>query len=344
MVVVCAGASACLVPGAAPPPAGVYRQECHAPACPFQRPRPGRGAAPGTGRGRPGRAGRHRRAQQPPPPPQPCRPGLTRRHRPSAALARAPRGVQAKGGALANAATGAVLWSRGMNTERPMGSITKVMTAIVVLRAGDLHQRIKVPKGVIAYDRKYDASNAGLRPGDYLTARELLEALLLPSGCDAAYALAKAYGPGLTAFIAKMNATAQRNGPGPHPLLELRRAALAHRDVHLLHPARPDRAGPGGHAVPGVPLDRGPADLRPGRDPAAPRLRVADHEHAAHATTRARSGSRPGPPSRPGTACCSRPRENGHVLIGVVLHSSRNNDMAAFSDATKILDWGFRHV
>ncbi len=37
-------------------------------------------------------------------------------------------------------------------------------------------------------------------------------------------------------------------------------------------------------------------------------------------------------------------RENGHALLGVVLHSSRRNDMAAFSDATKILDWGFRHV
>jgi D-alanyl-D-alanine carboxypeptidase (penicillin-binding protein 5/6) len=37
-------------------------------------------------------------------------------------------------------------------------------------------------------------------------------------------------------------------------------------------------------------------------------------------------------------------RGNGHALLGVVLHSSRRNDMAAFSDATKILDWGFRHV
>ena len=36
-------------------------------------------------------------------------------------------------------------------------------------------------------------------------------------------------------------------------------------------------------------------------------------------------------------------RKNGHVLVGVVLHSSRNNDMASFADATKILDWGFRH-
>jgi D-alanyl-D-alanine carboxypeptidase (penicillin-binding protein 5/6) len=36
--------------------------------------------------------------------------------------------------------------------------------------------------------------------------------------------------------------------------------------------------------------------------------------------------------------------EYGHVLMGVVLHSSGSNDMAAFSDATKLLDWGFRHV
>jgi D-alanyl-D-alanine carboxypeptidase (penicillin-binding protein 5/6) len=128
------------------------------------------------------------------------------------ALTRAPRGVQAQAGALVDAATSAAMWSRGMNTERPMASITKVMTAIVVLRAGDLHRRIQVPKGVVPYDHKYDASNAGLRPGDYLTTRELLEAMLLPSGCDAAYALAKSYGPGWTAFIATMNSTAQRMG------------------------------------------------------------------------------------------------------------------------------------
>jgi D-alanyl-D-alanine carboxypeptidase (penicillin-binding protein 5/6) len=37
-------------------------------------------------------------------------------------------------------------------------------------------------------------------------------------------------------------------------------------------------------------------------------------------------------------------RQNGHVLIGVVLHSSGSDPLAAFKDATKLLDWGFRHV
>ena len=123
-----------------------------------------------------------------------------------------PTGVQARAAAIAVASTGRVLWSRDLNTEVPMASITKVMTALVVIRAGHLSRRITVPSAVIGYVEEYDASSAGLRPGDTLTAAQLLEALLLPSGADAAYTLAEAYGPGLSAFIAKMNATAKRLG------------------------------------------------------------------------------------------------------------------------------------
>jgi D-alanyl-D-alanine carboxypeptidase (penicillin-binding protein 5/6) len=65
---------------------------------------------------------------------------------------------------------------------------------------------------VTGYVRAHNASSAGLRPGDKLTARQLLYGLLLPSGADAAYTLAKAYGPGLRAFVAKMNATARLLG------------------------------------------------------------------------------------------------------------------------------------
>jgi D-alanyl-D-alanine carboxypeptidase (penicillin-binding protein 5/6) len=124
-----------------------------------------------------------------------------------------PSGIKVKGAALANAATGKVLWSLGLNTERPIGSIVKVMTALLVIQAGDLNREITVPKSVIAYLKSQDQpSTAGLHVGDRLTALELLEALMLPSGCDAAYTLALAYGPGTSTFIAKMNAEAQRLG------------------------------------------------------------------------------------------------------------------------------------
>ena len=124
----------------------------------------------------------------------------------------APQGVKAKGAILADAATGQVLWGRGMNTERPMASVTKVMTALVVLESGHLDQEIRVPKAAFTYVWKYGGESAALHPGDVLTTQELLEALLLPSGADAAYTLANAYGPGLTAFIARLNATAARLG------------------------------------------------------------------------------------------------------------------------------------
>jgi len=111
-----------------------------------------------------------------------------------------------------NAVTGAAIWSRSPHAEVPMGSITKVMTAYLVIKAGHLGRLITVPKGIIAYDERFGASTAGLKPGQKLTARQLLYALLIPSGCDAAYTLAQAYGPGRANFIAKMNATAARLG------------------------------------------------------------------------------------------------------------------------------------
>jgi serine-type D-Ala-D-Ala carboxypeptidase (penicillin-binding protein 5/6) len=138
--------------------------------------------------------------------------GMYLRTAPAAQLA-GPSGIRVKGAALANAATGQVLWSLDLNTERPIGSIVKVMTALVVIQAGDLNQEITVPKSVVAYLKSQDQpSTAGLHVGDRLTALELLEALMLPSGCDAAYTLADAYGPGINAFITKMNAEAKRLG------------------------------------------------------------------------------------------------------------------------------------
>jgi serine-type D-Ala-D-Ala carboxypeptidase (penicillin-binding protein 5/6) len=111
-------------------------------------------------------------------------------------------------------ATGTELWGQSENTEVPMGSITKVMTAIVVIESAGLNldQLDTVPTGVVDYDNKYGASTAGLVPGQQLTTLDLLYALLVPSGCDAAYTLAQAYGPGLDGFIAKMNTTAAALG------------------------------------------------------------------------------------------------------------------------------------
>src|SRR5215469_4487370 len=94
--------------------------------------------------------------------------------RPAAAAA-GPAAVQAWGADLVNAVTRRQLWSRALNTRRPMASITKVMTALVVIRAGGLNRTVKGPGFAVSYITQHNGSSAGLQPGDVLTVRQLLE-------------------------------------------------------------------------------------------------------------------------------------------------------------------------
>ena len=115
---------------------------------------------------------------------------------------------------LADAATGQVLWGRGLNTERPMASVTKVMTALMVLESAPPRSENPGATGGLQLRLEIRRRDRGsLRPGDEPTVQDLLEALLLPSGADAAYTLANAYGPGLNAFIATHE---RHRGPDGH--------------------------------------------------------------------------------------------------------------------------------
>ncbi|MEV5752531.1 serine hydrolase [Actinoallomurus sp. NPDC052308] len=126
--------------------------------------------------------------------------------------ASAPSGVVAKGAYIYDASKGKKLWGRATTTKRPIGSMTKVMTALVVLRAGGLDRWVTIKKSYVDHVKNNDASSAGLKTGDKVTVRQLLSGMMLPSGCDAAYALADVYGPGQTKFLAKMNKTAKSLG------------------------------------------------------------------------------------------------------------------------------------
>ncbi|MCO5994996.1 D-alanyl-D-alanine carboxypeptidase family protein [Actinoallomurus rhizosphaericola] len=126
--------------------------------------------------------------------------------------ASAPSGVAAKGAYIYDASKGKKLWGRATTTKRPIGSMTKVMTALVVIRAGNLDRTVTIKKSYVDHVKNNDASTAGLKTGDKLTVRQLLSGMMLPSGCDAAYALADVYGPGQTKFLAKMNKTAKSLG------------------------------------------------------------------------------------------------------------------------------------
>jgi len=268
------------------------------------------------------------------------KPSATPSATPPVRLIGAPTGVHARAGVLADANTGTVLWSRGLNTELPMGSITKVMTALVVIRAGDLNREIRVPKSVIAYVSKYGGESAGLIPGDVLTAQELLEAMLLPSGCDAAYTLAMAYGPGMPAFLAKMNETAKQLGmlhtrftspdglpyPGefstfstPKDLVTLGMAAMkspVFRSI-VAQPFYQLHKGPGHHAY----WWDNDNDLI-GTYPGATGIKTGYTNAALHCLLFSAS-------------------RDGLNLIGVVLGSPATSPAAGAEAAAKVLNWGF---
>ncbi|MFF7198926.1 D-alanyl-D-alanine carboxypeptidase family protein [Streptomyces sp. NPDC008079] len=128
--------------------------------------------------------------------------------------------IVAKGGFVMDDGTGRTLFTKAADTRRATGSTSKVMTARVVLadRRLDLNAQVTVQKAYHDYVVAKRASSGGLVVGDRPTVRQLLYAMMLPSGCDAAYALADTFGSGRTraarvkSFIARMNSTAKGIG------------------------------------------------------------------------------------------------------------------------------------
>lgn len=103
---------------------------------------------------------------------------------------------------------GEVLYARNAARELPMASITKLMTAIVVLdrkRPGDLVT-------VRATAAAVGESSVHLQVGEKLTVRDLLAAALIQSANDAAFALAAGTAGDVSRFVGLMNAKARRLG------------------------------------------------------------------------------------------------------------------------------------
>lgn len=128
--------------------------------------------------------------------------------------------ITAKGGFLMNSATGKTLYGKAADTKTMIASTTKIMAAKVVLSQSNLNldAKVTIKKAYSDYIVSRGASSARLIVGDKVTVRQLLYGMMLPSGCDAAMALADKFGTGTTVsartknFIAKMNTMAKNLG------------------------------------------------------------------------------------------------------------------------------------
>lgn len=116
--------------------------------------------------------------------------------------------LQAGAAILVEASTGTILYAYNEHDRRAMASTTKIMTALVALENVPLTERVTVSQQAV----RVTGSDAGLRPGQQLTMLELLYALMLPSGNDAANVIAEHVAGSQEAFAELMTRRAHELG------------------------------------------------------------------------------------------------------------------------------------
>jgi serine-type D-Ala-D-Ala carboxypeptidase (penicillin-binding protein 5/6) len=113
-------------------------------------------------------------------------------------------------GLLFDLDSGRVLWRRNASHVLPIASLTKMMTALLVAERVPRRGRVRITSETL----RYRGSGVGLLPrGKLIRAQTMLHGLLLPSGNDAAIALAqRAAGGSVRRFVALMNRRAAAMG------------------------------------------------------------------------------------------------------------------------------------
>jgi len=118
------------------------------------------------------------------------------------------RRLSASGIIVVDLASGQMVYGMQADIERPMASLTKLMTALIIVETHDLDEWVPVPKDIA----ETPGSVAYLPAGDRFTVGDLLSALLIPSANDAAVTLARFHSGSTEAFVKEMNARAAALG------------------------------------------------------------------------------------------------------------------------------------
>ena len=132
---------------------------------------------------------------------------------------------------------GQVMYSKNAFERLYPASITKVMTALIAIKYGDLTDMVTVTEDAVITEA--GATLAGIHPGDQLTMEQLLYGLMLPSGNDAGAAIAVHMAGSIDAFAELMNREAQKLGAtgthfmNPHGLTNADHYTTAY-DLYLI--------------------------------------------------------------------------------------------------------------
>jgi D-alanyl-D-alanine carboxypeptidase len=240
---------------------------------------------------------------------------------------RAPRS-----GLMFDVRTGRVLWRLAPERRLPIASLTKMMTALLVVEH-DAHERVRITRRAA----RTAGSAVGVLPkGKRVQLEALLNGLLLVSGNDAAVALAQHVSGTVPAFVAAMNRRAEEMGlecsrfTTPHGLQDVGNrscaidlAALARADLHHRRIRRIVRRD---EAILKFPIKGG-------------RLFLYNHNPLVRKHYRGVTGLKTGYTDRAGRTIVATARRGSTELGVVLLHS-----YDAGGQAQRLLDRGFAAV
>jgi serine-type D-Ala-D-Ala carboxypeptidase (penicillin-binding protein 5/6) len=256
-----------------------------------------------------------------------------------------PPAVHAKAVYLLDADTGHVLVNVQGQLRLPMASTTKIMTALITIETADLDKVVTIQQAAIDEVKKNNGSSAQLVVGDQIRLKDLLYALMLPSGDDSAISIADAVAGSPANFVQTMNRYAQR---------------LHLTQTHYINPDGLTYMTPQGKPDPNhytstsdlVQLTRIAMD-----NPLFAQIVELQHyvlpataQHHAYTWDTTDDllslypgavGVKTGFTGEAGYCLVFSATSARHHLIGAVMNDTDNNPNQRFVDAEKLLDWGF---
>lgn len=275
-------------------------------------------------------------AQLAPPPPTPVPPDGSLSPFPQAlatpaSATVAPR-LSAATAVLADLDTGQILFAKNPDTHRAIASVTKIMTAVLVLEHTRPSDVVTIgPDAVFPETERAGVSTLGLREGERITVLNLLYALLLQSSNDAAIALAEAVSGSVARFVNLMNTKAAALGMheshfrSPNGLDD--RGYSTARDLVTL--SRAAHAAPGFSRIVETRFRAIPA-------PSGPPRKIQNRNALLWLYPGA-IGVKTGFTSRAGDCVVAAADRDGLRLVAVVLGAPSD----AFSDAAALLNFGY---
>ncbi|MBU0727414.1 D-alanyl-D-alanine carboxypeptidase [Patescibacteria group bacterium] len=117
--------------------------------------------------------------------------------------------IEAKSALIMDLDSGIILYEKDAYVPLPMASLTKIMTAILILESHNLSEVVTIDENYGAMPESETGVKIWLRNGEKITVGNLLIGLLVPSGGDAALALAKYHSGSVETFVNDMNERAR---------------------------------------------------------------------------------------------------------------------------------------